>query len=180
MHRLNGTDVHSQPTPKSLGIAKNFGSDMSARRVRLAKRPLLGTPSRKSQWISPPSTPFVWISGQKRRDEMRVLSPAARLHRKHDADALSARRRSGGVGRYLDRRPRQPRPRYRARVADVSDAKALREAVPGETLDAVGHCASRNKVVESMEKPELYRRVIVEGTRNVVRVRGGSGTRRSS
>ncbi len=54
------------------------------------------------------------------------------------------------------------------RVADVSDANALREAVRGEGFDAVVHCASRTKVVESMEKPDLYRRVIVEGTRNVV------------
>jgi UDP-glucose 4-epimerase len=56
------------------------------------------------------------------------------------------------------------------RVADVSDAKALREAVRGDTFDAVVHCASKTKVVESMEKPDLYRRVIVEGTRNVVRL----------
>jgi nucleoside-diphosphate-sugar epimerase len=32
------------------------------------------------------------------------------------------------------------------------------------------HCASKTKVVESMEKPDLYRRVILEGTRNVVRL----------
>ena len=56
------------------------------------------------------------------------------------------------------------------RVADVSNAKALREALRGETFDAVVHCASKTKVVESMEKPDLYRRVIVEGTRNVVRL----------
>ena len=56
------------------------------------------------------------------------------------------------------------------RIADVSDAKALREAVRGESFDAVVHCASKTKVVESMEKPDLYRRVIVEGTRNVVRL----------
>ena len=56
------------------------------------------------------------------------------------------------------------------RVADVSDARALREAVRGERFDAVVHCASKTKVVESMEKPDLYRRVIVEGTRNVVRL----------
>lgn len=56
------------------------------------------------------------------------------------------------------------------RVADVADAKALRAAVPGERFDAVVHCASRTKVVESMEKPDLYRRVIVEGTRNALRV----------
>src|SRR5688500_12736005 len=56
------------------------------------------------------------------------------------------------------------------RVADVSDTKALRAVVHGEGFDAVVHCASRTKVVESMEKPDLYRRVIVEGTRNVVRL----------
>jgi len=56
------------------------------------------------------------------------------------------------------------------RVADVSDATALREAVRGERFDVVVHCASKTKVVESMEKPDLYRRVIVEGTRNVVRL----------
>jgi UDP-glucose 4-epimerase len=56
------------------------------------------------------------------------------------------------------------------RVADVSDAKALRAALNGEGFDAVVHCASRTKVVESMEKPDLYRRVILEGTRNVVRL----------
>jgi UDP-glucose 4-epimerase len=54
------------------------------------------------------------------------------------------------------------------RVADVSDAKALREALRGDRFDSVVHCASKTKVVESMEKPDLYRRVIVEGTRNVV------------
>ncbi len=56
------------------------------------------------------------------------------------------------------------------RVADVSNANALHEAVRGEGFDAVVHCASRTKVVESMEKPDLYRRVIVEGTRNVVQL----------
>jgi UDP-glucose 4-epimerase len=56
------------------------------------------------------------------------------------------------------------------RVADVSDAKALREALRAESFDAIVHCASKTKVVESMEKPDLYRRVIVEGTRNAVRV----------
>jgi len=56
------------------------------------------------------------------------------------------------------------------RVVDVSDSKALREGVRGERFDAVVHCASKTKVVESMEKPDLYRRVIVDGTRNVVRL----------
>jgi UDP-glucose 4-epimerase len=61
-------------------------------------------------------------------------------------------------------------PEIALRVADVSDANALRDALRGERLDAVVHCASKTKVVESMEKPDLYRRVIVEGTRNVVRL----------
>ena len=54
------------------------------------------------------------------------------------------------------------------RIADVSDARAVGEALKGERFDVVVHCASKTKVVESMEKPELYRRVIVEGTRNIV------------
>lgn len=56
------------------------------------------------------------------------------------------------------------------RVADVSDERALREALRGEGFDAIVHCASRTKVVESMEKADLYRRVIVEGSRNVMRL----------
>ncbi|MEO8632370.1 MAG: NAD-dependent epimerase/dehydratase family protein, partial [Chloroflexota bacterium] len=56
------------------------------------------------------------------------------------------------------------------RVADVSDPNALHAALRGEGFDAIVHCASKTKVVESMAKPDLYRRVIVEGTRNVVRV----------
>ncbi len=54
------------------------------------------------------------------------------------------------------------------RNANVADASALAWAVQGEGFDAIVHCASKTKVVESMEKPDLYRRVIVEGTRNVV------------
>lgn len=53
-------------------------------------------------------------------------------------------------------------------VADISDPRALGRALEGERLDAVVHCAARTKVVQSMEQPELYRRVIVEGTKNVV------------
>ncbi len=56
------------------------------------------------------------------------------------------------------------------RVADVSDERALREALRGEGFDAIVHCASRTKVVESMERADLYRRVIVEGSRNVMRL----------
>jgi len=63
------------------------------------------------------------------------------------------------------------------RVADVSDAKALRDTLRGARFDTVVHCASRTKVVESMDKPDLYRRVIVEGTRNVVRAAEDAGAR---
>jgi len=56
------------------------------------------------------------------------------------------------------------------RHVDVSDERALERAVHGEGFDAVVHCAAKTKVVESMEKPDLYRRVIVEGTRNVTRL----------
>ena len=54
------------------------------------------------------------------------------------------------------------------RISDVSDSAALAKAVRGERVDAVVHCAAKTKVVESMEKEALYRRVIVDGTRNVL------------
>ncbi len=56
------------------------------------------------------------------------------------------------------------------RLADVSDARALERALHGEGFDAIVHCAAKTKVVESMDKPDLYRRVIVDGTRNVVQL----------
>lgn len=61
--------------------------------------------------------------------------------------------------------------------ADVSDARALGRAVEGDRFDAVVHCASRTKVVESLERPELYRRVIVDGTRNVLDAARATGAR---
>jgi UDP-glucose 4-epimerase len=63
------------------------------------------------------------------------------------------------------------------RVADVSDERQLRSALRGETFDAIVHAASKTKVVESMEKPDLYRRVIVNGTRNIATVAGELGVR---
>jgi UDP-glucose 4-epimerase len=63
------------------------------------------------------------------------------------------------------------------REVDISDGPALGRAVEGEHFDAVVHCAARTKVVESMEKPELYRRVIVDGTRNVVDAALATGAR---
>ena len=56
------------------------------------------------------------------------------------------------------------------RRADVSDEHALGRVLHGEGFDAIVHCAAKTKVVESMEKAELYRRVIVDGTRNVARL----------
>jgi UDP-glucose 4-epimerase len=54
------------------------------------------------------------------------------------------------------------------RVASVADRDGLFKAVHGEGFDAIVHCAAKTKVVESMEEVDLYRKVIVEGTRNVV------------
>ena len=52
--------------------------------------------------------------------------------------------------------------------ASVADEQKLFDAVKGEGFDAIVHCAAKTKVVESMEKADLYRRVIVDGTRNIV------------
>ena len=59
-------------------------------------------------------------------------------------------------------------PSVTLRVADVSNEAALYQAVTGQEFEVIVHCASKTKVVESMEKPELYRRVIVDGTRNII------------
>lgn len=67
--------------------------------------------------------------------------------------------------------------RVELRVVDVSDGPALGRAVEGEHFDAVVHCAAKTKVVQSMEQPDLYRRVIVDGTRNVVDAALATGAR---
>jgi UDP-glucose 4-epimerase len=54
------------------------------------------------------------------------------------------------------------------RRASVADEAGLFDALKGEGFDAIVHCAAKTKVVESMEKADLYHRVIVDGTRNVV------------
>ncbi|MEK7861794.1 MAG: NAD-dependent epimerase/dehydratase family protein, partial [Chloroflexota bacterium] len=61
-------------------------------------------------------------------------------------------------------------PRIPLRVASVADRSSLENAVKGEAFDAIVHCASKTKVVESMEQPDLYRAVIVDGTRHVVQL----------
>ncbi len=63
------------------------------------------------------------------------------------------------------------------RIVDIADGPALGRAIEGEHFEAVVHCAAKTKVVQSMEQPDLYRRVIVDGTRNVVDAALASGAR---
>lgn len=56
------------------------------------------------------------------------------------------------------------------RTADIADAAALGRALAGERIDAVVHAAAKTKVVESMEKVDRYRDVIVRGTDNVLQL----------
>src|SRR5213596_518111 len=60
------------------------------------------------------------------------------------------------------------KPGVTLRVADVSNEAALYQAMTKQEFEVIIHCASKTKIIESMEKPELYRRVIVDGTRNVL------------
>ena len=57
-------------------------------------------------------------------------------------------------------------PRAELVVGDVADPAQVERV--GGPLEAVVHFASKTKVVESVEKPDLYRRVIVQGTANVL------------
>jgi len=59
-------------------------------------------------------------------------------------------------------------PRAELRIADVADLSALQREIGSRRIDAVVHCAAKTKVVESMTKRDLYERVIVGGTRNVL------------
>ncbi|MGH2471239.1 MAG: NAD-dependent epimerase/dehydratase family protein [Candidatus Limnocylindria bacterium] len=54
------------------------------------------------------------------------------------------------------------------RIADIADLSALQRELRTHRISGVVHCAAKTKVVESMEKSELYERVIVGGTRNVL------------
>jgi UDP-glucose 4-epimerase len=96
----------------------------------------------------------------------------------HVADSLAAR---GDEIVVIDDLSTGDRANVRAgndlRVVDVSDARALGRAVEGDRFDAVVHCAAKTKVVESFEKPDLYRRVIVDGTRNVLDAALATGAR---
>src|SRR5262245_29021806 len=52
--------------------------------------------------------------------------------------------------------------------ADISQRAELLGALSGEHFDGVVHCASKTKVVESVANPDLYQRVIVAGTANML------------
>jgi len=63
-------------------------------------------------------------------------------------------------------------------IADIADHDQLFAALADRRFDAIVHCASKTKVVESMAKPELYRRVIVQGTAEVLGLAVATGARR--
>jgi UDP-glucose 4-epimerase len=60
-------------------------------------------------------------------------------------------------------------------MADIADGDAVERAIDGQRFDAVVHCAAKTKVVESVERPDLYRRVLVTGTKNVIRAANTAG-----
>lgn len=63
-------------------------------------------------------------------------------------------------------------------VADIADRAATLAALGGRRFDAVVHLASKTKVGQSVDEPELYRTVIVEGTANVLEAAAATGAKR--
>lgn len=63
-------------------------------------------------------------------------------------------------------------------VTDISDRDSVLASTRGMRFDAVVHLASKTKVGESVDKPDLYRRVIVDGTRNVLEAARTTGATR--
>ena len=66
-------------------------------------------------------------------------------------------------------------PAVRLIVADISDRERVRDLLSGERFDAVVHAAAKTKVVESIQLPDLYHRVIVNGTSNALDIAQASG-----
>src|SRR5213594_3664418 len=62
-------------------------------------------------------------------------------------------------------------------VADVANLSALQRGIGSRRIDAIVHCAAKTKVVESMTKKDLYERVIVGGTQNVIETARRLGAR---
>ena len=60
-------------------------------------------------------------------------------------------------------------------VADISDRAGVRDRLAGERFDAVVHAAAKTKVVESIAQPDLYHRVIVNGTSNALDLAQSAG-----
>jgi UDP-glucose 4-epimerase len=60
-------------------------------------------------------------------------------------------------------------------VADLSDRERVSDRFSGERFDAVVHAAAKTKVMESIAKPDLYHRVIVNGTSNALDVAQATG-----
>ncbi len=107
---------------------------------------------------------------------MRVLvSGGAGFVGSHVVDALVARGDDVVVVDDLSTGSRDNVDARRLRTVDIADARALARSLGEERFHAVVHCAARTKVVQSMEQPELYHRVIVDGTRNVVGAARASG-----
>lgn len=63
-------------------------------------------------------------------------------------------------------------------VTDISDRDSVVASTRGMRFDAVAHFASKTKVGQSVEQPELYRRVIADGTANVLEAARASGAAR--
>ncbi len=63
-------------------------------------------------------------------------------------------------------------------AVDIADREATLAALRDRSFDAVVHLASKTKVGQSVEQPELYRRVIVDGTAIVLEAARLSRVRR--
>jgi UDP-glucose 4-epimerase len=66
-------------------------------------------------------------------------------------------------------------PAVRLIVADISDRESIHDRLGGERFDAVVHAAAKTKVVESIAQPDLYHRVIVNGTSNALDIAQSAG-----